>query len=85
MEELRNIPQVSQLKCDTCARAKSHTRNITNHTSKRFSHVGYKFHTEMSGRINSPSMQGTHYFMVLVDDTSGYKFVHLIKNKDEFL
>ncbi len=85
MEDLTRQPQVPKLMCDTCNRSKSHTRNPIKHVSKRYRQVGYKFHTDTSGKIRVKSVQGASYFTVFVDDASGYKFVSLLKTKDSFV
>jgi hypothetical protein len=43
------------------------------------------FHTDMSGHIRVPSIDGAHYFLLIMDDATGYKFVALLKTKDEFI
>eukprot|EP00961_Rhodomonas_salina_P259154 3501484-Rhodomonas_salina.2 len=63
MEELSKQPKVPKLRCDKRARAKSHSRNKIKHTSKCYQQVGYKFHTDMSGKIQTKSLQGASYFV----------------------
>jgi hypothetical protein len=42
-------------------------------------------HTDMSGKIRTTSTQGASYYVVLIDDASGYKFVCLLKRKNHFI
>ena len=42
-------------------------------------------HTNMSGKIRTTSTQGASYYIVLINDASGYKFVALLKKKNHFI
>ena len=42
-------------------------------------------HTDLSEKIHTKSTQGASYYCVLVNDASGYKFVCLLRNKNNFI
>ena len=42
-------------------------------------------HSDLSGRLRVPSLQGARYFVVFLDDASNYIFVFLLKTKDKWL
>eukprot|EP00961_Rhodomonas_salina_P195057 2633517-Rhodomonas_salina.1 len=86
MEELLRIPAwVKMPMCDACERAKSKMPQLPPAT---FKHAGKKFnrlHTDMSGYIEQASVEGAHYYLVFIDCFSNYKWVYLLKTKDQFL
>ncbi len=66
-------------------RGKSKRRHPAKTHSHRYREVLYRFHTDMSGRIQTPSIHGARYFVVFIDDASGYKFVKFLKHKSDFI
>jgi len=86
MEDIVGVNQRIELpKCDCCLRSKSKRKKPKPKVTHRYREVMYRMHTDMSGRIKTKSIQGAHYFVVFVDDASGYKFGYLLRTKDEFL
>eukprot|EP00961_Rhodomonas_salina_P083098 1116488-Rhodomonas_salina.1 len=45
----------------------------------------YRLHTDMSGIIQTPTLSGAKYFAVFIDDASRYRFVALLRNKNDWL
>eukprot|EP00961_Rhodomonas_salina_P136124 1831577-Rhodomonas_salina.1 len=45
----------------------------------------YSMHTDMSGIIQTPSLSGAKYFAVFIDNASRYRFVALLRNKNDWL
>eukprot|EP00961_Rhodomonas_salina_P147625 1987107-Rhodomonas_salina.3 len=39
----------------------------------------------MSGHVRIPTVDGAHFFLLVLDDTTGYKFVVLLRTKDEYI
>eukprot|EP00961_Rhodomonas_salina_P237925 3215685-Rhodomonas_salina.1 len=39
----------------------------------------------MSGHIHQLTIDGAHYFLLFLEDSTAYKFVALLRNKDEFI
>mmetsp|Transcript_46824 Transcript_46824/g.95765 ORF Transcript_46824/g.95765 Transcript_46824/m.95765 type:complete len:1109 (-) Transcript_46824:511-3837(-) len=86
MEEVARLSKHTQSHhCDACHRANSKRKRKHKHISRRYKEVMYKLHTDMSGKIRTPSTQGASYYVVFIDDASGYKFVSLLKTKDQFI
>jgi len=88
MEELRNIPESvwgSMPRCDTCIRAKTKRRKLPFSTFKRAAEEYCRIHSDLSGLISTPLVEGGQYFTVFVDDASNYKWVFVLKNKDAWL
>ena len=42
-------------------------------------------HSDLSGKLRVASLQGSHYFVVFLDDALNYKFVFLLRTKDKWL
>ena len=72
-------------RCNACDRAKSRKQPRQKATFKRYPEVMYMLHSDLSGRLRVPSLQGARYFVVFLDDASNYKFVFLLKTKDKWL
>jgi len=88
MEELRTIPAsvwASMPRCDTCIRAKTKRRKLPFSTFKRAAEAYCRIHSDMSGLISTPSVEGGQYFAVFVDDATNFKWVFVLKNKDAWL
>jgi len=85
-EEVSRLPAKTKMpKCDACEQAKSKKKPREKATFKRYQEVMYMLHSDLSGRLRVPSIQGARYFVVFLDDASNYKFVFLLKTKDKWL
>ena len=86
MEEILKIPLHTKMpKCDSCMRAIKKAHPLPKPTFKRAAEVGTRLHTDVSGLISTPSIEGGRYFSVAVDCCSNYKFTHIIKGRDSWL
>jgi len=86
MEEVSRLPAKTKMpQCDACEQAKSKRKPRQKSTFKRYPEVMYMLHSDLSGRLRVPSLQGARYFVVFLDDASNYKFVFLLKTKDKWL
>jgi len=86
MEEVSRLPANTKMPhCDAFAQAKSKKQARERATFKRYPEVMYMLHSDLSGRMRVPSLQGARYFVVFLDDASNYKFVFLLKTKDKWL
>ena len=86
MEEITRIPASEKLPvCDSCLRGKSRHKPLPKRTYKRSTEPMHRIHIDASGIIKVPTMDGAHYFLLFLDDATGYKFVALLRTKDEYL
>lgn len=86
MEELLKIPHSCKMpQCDACLRAKFKRPPLPRATFKRSKQKLHRLHTDMSGFIKQPSLDGGHYYLVFIDDFSNYKWLYILKQKSQFL
>ena len=86
MEEVGRLPIKTVMPgCDACKQAKSRKNPREKPTFQRYNEVTYMLHSDLSGKLRVASLQGSHYFVVFLDDASNYKFVFLLRTKDKWL
>ena len=72
--------------CKTCSLAKISKRPHKKDKSKskiESTQPLERIHTDLSGKIRTPAIEGYQYFLTLIDDYSRYLTVFLIKSKQE--
>ena len=86
MEELTRVKAtVPAPICEACQRGKSKHKALPKKTLKRSTEPMHRMHADMSGHVRVPTVDGAHYFLLVLDDATGYKFVALLRTKDEFI
>mmetsp|Transcript_18530 Transcript_18530/g.37664 ORF Transcript_18530/g.37664 Transcript_18530/m.37664 type:complete len:1503 (+) Transcript_18530:3729-8237(+) len=86
MEELTKIKSTTVLpKCDACAMGKGKAKPLPKATFKRAANPMDRMHLDMSGIINCKSYGGHQYFLVIVDDATGYKWSYCLRKKSDYL
>ena len=73
---------VNKVDCHPCQLAKFHALLFSNNIS--ISHALFDLvHSDIWGPSPTPTMRGSHYFVIFVDDFSRYTWIYLIKNQSE--
>lgn len=86
MEELLMIPyNLVMPTCEACLRAKSKLKPKSTAQRPRTSVPFRRWHINLSGNIKTPSFGGAHYFMVVVDEGTNYKWVYALQRKKHYL
>eukprot|EP00961_Rhodomonas_salina_P126178 1699618-Rhodomonas_salina.3 len=86
MEELTRVKTTVKVPiCEACQRGKSKHKALPKKTLKRSTEPLHRMHADMSGRVRVPTVDGAHYFLLILDDATSYKFVALLRTKDEFI
>mmetsp|Transcript_46512 Transcript_46512/g.95139 ORF Transcript_46512/g.95139 Transcript_46512/m.95139 type:complete len:147 (-) Transcript_46512:1906-2346(-) len=86
MEELTRISASDKLPlCEACQKGKSRHKPLQKRTYRRSTEPMHQLHIDASGHIRVPTMDGAHYFLLMLDDATGYKFVVLLRTKDKYL
>ena len=74
MEELTKIRSTCKLPtCQACAMGKGKARPLPKATFNRAVNPMDSFHLDMSGMIHCKSYGGHQYFMIIIDNATGYK------------
>ena len=86
MEEVSRLSSKTKLPvCETCNRGKSRHKPLPKKSLKRSTKLLHRIHCDMSGYIRVATNDGAHYFLLFIEDKTGYKFVSLLREKHEFL
>ena len=86
MEEVARLSSKVKLPvCETCNLGKSKHKPLPKKTLKRSTKLLHCIHADMSGNIRVATNDGAHYFLLFIEDKTGYKFVALLRTKDEYL
>lgn len=79
------VPQLSSLPpCNTCMLSKHHRLPFSGKIP-RPTNLLEVIHSDLSGRISPPSLNGGRYYLKLTDGFSKYKHVYILKFKSEAL
>ena len=70
--------------CSGCLQGKQH-KCIMKTRSVRSTKIGEVIHSDLSEKIQCPSLGGSLYFMTFIDECSGYVIVHFLKKKSDAL
>lgn len=68
--------------CESCIQGK-HCREPFTANESRASDLGELLHVDLCGPMEEPSLNNSHYMLLLKDDLSNYRFVYFIKNKSD--
>lgn len=70
--------------CRGCALGKQHKASYPVDTFKERSKVpGELLHADLCGKMSQPSLGGAHYYLLIKDDCTSYRFVSFLKAKGE--
>jgi len=71
-----------KVNCEKCHYGKI-TRSTFPEASEYNYEIGEFLHTDLSGKIDTPSLGGANYFMIIKDDASAFRHVCYLKEKSE--
>lgn len=69
--------------CKACALGKQARKHFTRSSRKRATSVGERVHVDLCGPIGVETIAGNKYFVLFKDEYSNYRFIYLLKGKDE--
>lgn len=78
------IANVKKFFCEACQYGKQHKLPIKS-KGKRITKPGEFIHTDVCGPMSTPSVQGANYYILFVDDCTGYRVVSFMKHKSDSL
>lgn len=70
------------LPCEPCLNGKLSKTKFSKSTDKRYPLLGL-VHSDVCGKMSSPSLGGSSYFVTFIDDASRYTWIYALKNKDD--
>ncbi|KAI8124587.1 Retrovirus-related Pol polyprotein from transposon TNT 1-94 [Lucilia cuprina] len=79
---IKDVPR--NLNCTTCMKSKICSQPFPS-DQNRAENLLDLIHTDVCGPMNKPSLSGSRYFVLFIDDHSRYVFVYFMKNKNEVL
>jgi hypothetical protein len=86
MEELAKIRTTTKIPCcDACQMGKGKRKPLPKSKCLRATNAMDKFHLDMSGIIHCKSYGGHQYFMVIINDFTGYKWTYCLQKKTDYL
>lgn len=77
------LPKIQTRNCGACQVGKQHRTPFSNGESWRASKGLQLVHANVYGLMNTPSITGSMYFLLFVDDFSRRMWVYFLKNKSE--
>jgi transposase InsO family protein len=69
--------------CEPCIHGKIHRSPFTTTSQKRAEEPLGLIHSDICGKINSPSLSQAEYFVTFIDDNTHYAWVYVLKHKHE--
>ncbi|MBW0482598.1 hypothetical protein O181_022313 [Austropuccinia psidii MF-1] len=81
MKKLINTTKVSNI-CEECIKGKM-TKLPFKHSFKTTDNVLENIHLDLCGPFQTPSLAGSRYFLIIVDQFSGYITTKFLKNKND--
>lgn len=77
------ISRSDEFFCEPCQYGKAHRLPFHKSVEYKKCHVGERFHSDVCGPMSVESLGGARYFVVFIDDASGYKHVYFVRSKDQ--
>lgn len=71
------------INCESCCQAKLARQPIPLSHSDRASRVGQVMHADICGPIGTATLSGAKYILLVKDEFSNYRFIYLMKSRDE--
>ena len=81
MVEGLHVLKNEHIECEVCALVKQHRNEFPVHKEKQQREIIELIHTDVCGRMQTMSLSGTRYFLIIVDDRSRFTLVYLIRKK----
>ena len=69
--------------CEPCAEGKHHRSPFPAASVKQSKQPLELVHSDVCGKIGTPSLSGAEYFLTFTDDYTHYSWVYVLKRKDE--
>ena len=87
-ESVKDLPILSSSKllqvCSGCALGKQHKSTYPSDPQKERSRVpGELLHADLSGKMSTPSLGGSNYYILIKDDCTAFRFIAFLKTKNE--
>ena len=82
---VHGLPDVGarQRQCISCLRGKQHREAIPKVSTRRASELLELVHSDLCGPMQTQSLGGALYFMLIIDDCSRFTWVYFLHRKDE--
>jgi len=69
--------------CEPCAEGKHHRTKFPTDGGKRSDSILGLVHSDVCGKMSTPSLGGGQYFLTFIDDKTRYTWVYVLKSKDQ--
>jgi hypothetical protein len=79
---LPHLDHIDQV-CDSCLAGKQRRTPFPSQAKRRTEHALDLVHGDLCGPVSPPTPNSNKYFLLLVDDTSHYMWLHLLSSKDQ--
>jgi len=73
----------TRFNCDDCHRGNETRKPFPESRSPYNAKPGEVIHVDLSGKMPTPTLGGSSYFLLLKDGATGFRHVHFLKNKNE--
>ena len=89
-DSVKDFPILSNSKllhvCPGCALGKQHKSTYSSNPQKERSRVpGELLHADLCGKMSIPSLGGAHYYILIKDDCTSFRFIAFLKAKEDAL
>lgn len=78
-----NFGDVKDFFCDACQLGKSHKLPFKNTSDRSRYRPGEFMHSDVCGPLPEPSIGGAKFFLIFVDEASGYRHVYFLRHKSD--
>lgn len=82
-KDFKIVEQTGSDRCGGCASGKAHHASHPESDRERSTVALHRVHTDLVGPIETPTINGARYFMLLRDEYSGFMYVYFMKAKSE--
>ena len=69
--------------CEPCVQGKNHRLTFPKKSATKTNDILELIHSDVCGKVSTPSLGGKNYFVTFIDDFSRYVWVYVIRTKDE--
>ena len=69
--------------CESCAEGKHHQNSFPTDGGRRSDEPLGLVHSDVCGKLDTPSLSGGKYFLTFIDDKTRYVWVYVLKRKDQ--
>ena len=69
--------------CESCVQGKNHRLPFPKKTERRSTKILEVIHSDVCGKISTPSLSNCNYFVTFIDDSSRYVWIYFLQTKDQ--